>query len=602
METFNLFKDRFPTSSEIWNRVRPYQEGDRPKWMYEAEQGSVVIYMIVYRWFEGSQEMFEDYCGKTDVVPRRNKDHGDIIEGRQEPKSCLNHYGRAREIIAKGGSWKMFPIICMPKPSLTTLKRIHPWAEQMMIALSRSYNPKLLVLPNTIDCADQIWSVKLAKEIYRITNVVTDHPKLNSFRRVGKGLNWSSPIMMGSAGDPTLWFGIDTPTMYIFKRESVVVRTVIGEPTKLRVHIGGRHSRGTNPRPFSWTVGFNRNDGWDLEQGDRIVPCFEILKDEHQVHPHSLAAMPTVGPFHNWHLGNILALRFEWTKNGETRTRYFHGLHNFTHWTREQLSDTAGHGNVNVARHMEKRWTTALSWTATLLRWRWDFSHGPEAVKLRSWRIEPWSARVRMVSFNFKEQKLMVTSPPQIFKDGPRLLSFDDTMKRLYHTYGSDLLIGLPGKDKELYQGPYPGIDRRIDNQCDFHYLVYEDLLRMNRLHAEGKEYQRKYRGTAGKVRDDADERTCNLQKLPSQATSGVQFNTCQACELLRRYCTFMPPDTLQKNYQKYKTLSLYARAQNPSILLAPRGKALGDIIREGATTDLPDDEEDDVGVVEMME
>lgn len=596
----NPFASRLPTMSEIWNNANPYQK-DKTRWRAEAELGTVVIYVIIYRWLdENEQECFKDYWGKTIDVPTRNGRHRECIEAENvDTKGAWNHYygpEGARSIMTRpGGAWMLFPIMAIRKPNTSNaddvMKSVHPWAEQLMIALAKSYNAKLLNMPNTIAATAQLWSVKLAEEIVDTVDSICTQPQFRSFgRETPSGLNWGSPIMAKSVVEPSLWIGTSLPDRHVFKSTSKKVRQDVTlyktkskgdseatEKTSEYIFVAlGRHERG---RQIFITIPRE----WGLEPGDKVVANIEIMKDEHAIHPHAWALMPTIGPFDKWHHGNRLAIRLEWFKDDKIRTVFAHAGQSFRFYKKKDLSDANYDGDYSITRHMPVVWSLAMQLLATLLGWEWDYQ-GPQSQILNTRRIEPWPARVKMAKFDFQDQAIRVTPQGKFKMAAPRLLTMDDTAQLLLDEYGKDLVVGIPHEN--LFKGNWmtnPGRQRpaKCCDLCDFLGL---DFSRSNK----DPDYVRKFRPGAS---SDLKCVTKEVRKLPG----GETLHSCQRCELLCRYCTFSSRHKLWGDLEKYRTLSLYARPNNPVMDVPRIGQGLEELVFDGAVDDLSDDEDDEV-------
>ncbi|KAK2025973.1 hypothetical protein LX32DRAFT_655021 [Colletotrichum zoysiae] len=159
-----------------------------------------------------------------------------------------------------------------------------------------------------------------------------------------------------------------------------------------------------------------------LVKDDKGKPHYWVFKD--------------VDPFDLWAHARRITIRAEYKDDdGNTHMRYFRPRRAFSYY--KNLG--SNHGTPEEIFSLGRGWACMMSIFATFM---WDWKDHPKGLK--SGIINPWSTRFRSVEYDLFERKITVDAPSKRPVSRPQLLSFMETLARMKHRYGQDLIIGYP--------------------------------------------------------------------------------------------------------------------------------------------------------------
>lgn len=339
------------------------------------------------------------------------------------------------------------------------------------------------------------------------------------------------------------------------------------------------------------------SEDWGLEAGDIVTPILEFMYDEDEIHPESWAALTRVGGFDKWKHANRFAIRYEWRdkKTKEWKTRYVYPAYNFSF--HDGLDDS--HGTAQERYCMERHFITAIAMCATFLSWEWKAWESP-ADGLRSDLIEPFSVRVKMANFDVDTHTLTISDPEPVLMDRPRLLSYSETMWELKRQYGKYCLVGIP-KEGVFHDANGTFWARQNTwKMCDTCWLVSsEQIMRLtsfirfdwrvltdiqpktdadwHRNHSEEHELHFRWCEEMHVLDGLGGGCACGwFECTEEEWEPGEHPYTCNMCSRLRRWCTYNHGYWLWKDYDFWKTLTMYKRegkfGEKARILSGPTG------------------------------
>ncbi|KAL6920872.1 hypothetical protein FSHL1_004848 [Fusarium sambucinum] len=172
-----------------------------------------------------------------------------------------------------------------------------------------------------------------------------------------------------------------------------------------------------------------------LAGGSLVNVVIEITIDPNDRHPYAYARMPTVGPFDCWNEALRLAVRFEFEDEQGWHTQYLkqEKLQVFSARIKEKSSEFG-----DEVDHIDLGWLHSTKMLAALLNWEW--SPPDNAITRRVW--VPYSNRLRVIEFDFFNQRLVVGNCQPTSKPIPRLLTLNETSDQIERKFGHGVNIG----------------------------------------------------------------------------------------------------------------------------------------------------------------
>lgn len=270
------------------------------------------IYAIFYEQFR-VKVPFDGatYVGKSGDFGKRDVEH---VTATKDKTQQGVHYSIARLADKR----TMFPL-CL----LSGKDEYFHVAEQVFIALLETYCEE--VLGSFLLDSKATGDIKIEWDKWKddrvaarffagITNQLKGYTNWpGGLARAGfgssKGLNWQSPMSVGTFGATTAFSKTTTPDGVMHFRK---VGAVVSKGRTPLMHIKGKHQ--FNPyRPGEWT---------DPKEGDLCHVVAEIVP-QGQVHPAPYGRHPGLGPFSDWQDSFRLGFRIEWQiGDGSWRRRY----------------------------------------------------------------------------------------------------------------------------------------------------------------------------------------------------------------------------------------------------------------------------------------